>query len=120
MDKGKGKLLEDEESDQEFNPEEPQDLDQESDEADEEYESEDEDEEEDEDELQDLLEEAQEYGDGGDMVDGLRSGKYRNKLVDSSLASVSHSKGQSWSGGGSSGTTGKRPAQESLENNKKK
>jgi len=121
MEKGKGKLIEDEESDQELNPQEQHVLEQES-EDDEDYDSEDDDEgdeeEDDEDELQDLIEEAQEYGDGGDMVDGLRSGKYRQKFGDTSLNGVSP-KGKSFSSG-SSGTTGKRPAQDSLENTKNK
>lgn len=109
MDKGKGKLVEEEESDQEFNPEEPEQVEQESEEeeSEEEYESE----EEDKDELQDLIQEAQEYGDGGDMVDGLRSGKYRHKAGSTSLPNVTT--------GSSLGTSGKRSAEESLENSKK-
>lgn len=124
MDKGKAKLIQEDDSDTEFDPNViNESFDQESqDESEDESESEQDsaedselDYDDPENELQDLLQEAQEYGDGGDMVDGLRSGKYRLKPgfnFNTNASNMNKDKAESSS-------SGKRAAEESVEQAKK-
>lgn len=119
MDKGKGKLIEENETDEEFDPSVNDSVEPESqDDSEEESLSEEEsevDEDDPENELQDLLQEAQEYGDGGDMVTGLRSGKYRQKAgLDYNVAGSDKPKDKT-----PSSSSGKRSAEESVEQAKK-